>query len=99
PPSTPPLFPYTTLFRSEPLIHKPQSHHVGDTYRLLPQRFLLIFYMPYLSASQGRASHIRFYDVQALSRLVHPAMHVKRLHSLHRDRKSTRLNSSHVSIS
>src|SRR5207245_9114965 len=90
PPPQPPLFPYTTLFRSRhrarPLTSvNRHGGHFAEEGREVMDRFLR-----YVGAEVG-------YAVAALSAC---AAFDRRLYfTLAKDRKSTRLNSSHGSIS
>src|SRR5699024_11734231 len=90
PPST--LFPYTTLFRSARLTgHRPGDPQ-GDTRRCLPldRRAVRIGRRPgYGDVRRGTAMTSN--DVQRRTPRTNPVLNL--------DRKSTRLNSSHVSIS
>src|SRR3712207_8769900 len=76
------LFPYTTLFRSEGLLHLQDDHadHLGRILGLVQ-----------------KLRHIGRYDVAGARKNTHPQLtpHC----SVDRDRKSTRLNSSHANIS
>src|SRR4051812_49980564 len=80
PPPNSPLFPYTTLFRSEPP---------------LPEDVDLVFFDP--DALQPERED----DVRNRLAALAPNIpwDVKNQAAVHLDRKSTRLNSSHMSIS
>src|SRR5439155_27341466 len=94
PPSTPTLFPYTTLFRSGPperLGHRPVV--VGDERQHLRLQVLHRREAPALQ-------HLPRQDAEPDLDLVHPRGMLRRVVEHDReDRKSTRLNSSHVAIS
>src|SRR5256885_11809872 len=75
------LFPYTTLFRSQPRRLVGDGGHVRPLYRPSPT----------VRAAPDAVLH------QLLQRLQ--AEHCRRSHSRRQDRKSTRLNSSHLVIS
>src|SRR5699024_12237383 len=85
PPPTSPLFPYTTLFRS---LHTLYRYHVSET-----------------SIQDGKVKvHGEFQKVSTISaslqkRLLENGMPPRLLERIAGDRKSTRLNSSHVSRS
>src|SRR5699024_11642467 len=88
-----PLFPYTTLFRSEvgaltqtPTIVAVLTHRLG---------------LDQLAGLLIAATQILGSDEPKLSRINNPGVrvHTTRQIRCRRDRKSTRLNSSHVSIS
>src|SRR3712207_8361271 len=80
------LFPYTTLFRSEACA---SAHFLGRTIRDLGHDARLIpaqFVKPFLKSQKND-----YLDAEAIAEAVQrPTM---------RDRKSTRLNSSHANIS
>src|SRR5437870_7538523 len=83
PPST--LFPYTTLFRSARRIGVPVQQIEGE--RVLAEQVVVHHERPHqvVGAQQVEAAgHLRALEVAA---------------RVHLDRKSTRLNSSHVAIS
>src|SRR5690606_41618237 len=86
PPSTP-LFPYTTLFRSE------AGHVREEEVPQAPAPGLPLQVLDDLRVVMGVASLGHLPPVDRLGR-VHEL-----LHELGEDRKSTRLNSSHVKIS
>src|SRR3712207_8528511 len=89
------LFPYTTLFRSPvgeervPLDHLELDVEVARAQRLLHE--FVHRHGLHLARAGGRGDGL---DLQALVRSV-----ACLLHELLRDRKSTRLNSSHANIS
>src|SRR5690606_39988314 len=91
PPPSPTLFPYTTLFRSG-LLQVAHDEHQPRA--------------PVLARPGGQLEH-RIEDVlhdvdharRALATHVHDPLHAQELFALSLDRKSTRLNSSHVKIS
>src|SRR5699024_11282745 len=85
PPPPPPLFPYTTLFRSAPILPVNPHHYAGIERSGSPGSGLLRL----LLAGTGRRGHEHFDPFSAQG--VHEGEQ--------QDRKSTRLNSSHVSIS
>src|SRR5690606_41966842 len=98
PPPSPPLFPYTTLFRSPLMVPRsvvldpvatldtPPQLFLSSGMRAMDhavERWLSIAPTPYADAVSS----------QAMGMLAHA------LPAIQRDRKSTRLNSSHVKIS
>src|SRR5436305_4287726 len=83
-PPTPPIFPYTTLFRSIRRVHQVHPHEMGDTPQFRHDANLAAGFVP------------RGQEVALQERLRHRCEHVA---GIDRDRKSTRLNSSHVRIS
>src|SRR5699024_12850897 len=99
PPPAPPPFPYTTLFRSRRRQPRRRDHMAHGISRLVPA-------IPRLpQAPQLPGQHAARPTSQTTAGwseiLVYPSTHpvgLFRLETL-RDRKSTRLNSSHVSIS
>src|SRR5439155_25776455 len=80
------LFPYTTLFRSPPvpLEIRWSVHHEGAAYRLCPS-FITVL-LTTIIARIIRMTH-------------HPLSMMSKNDDRGEDRKSTRLNSSHVAIS
>src|SRR5690606_41052410 len=91
PPATPTVFPYTTLFRSprEPVDPRAQ----GDR-------------SPAVPADLDRTLGVRAHPDGPAGTRLRPSAHApapagcaRPLRGRHRDRKSTRLNSSHVKIS
>src|SRR5207302_7475663 len=87
PPPTPPLFPYTTLFRSR---RATSSIKPKPTFRCVEQRAAT---RPAFSGARQR--HVeRVRERLALGEFAHHPFLLRR-----EDRKSTRLNSSHVKIS
>src|SRR5207249_10073142 len=96
-PSTSTLFPYTTLFRSLerdlPGAHREEPHDAVDR-RRLPGA---------VAADEADSLAVLDGERDTAQDLRRPAEGVDPLelehHSRHQDRKSTRLNSSHVSIS
>src|SRR5690606_41865664 len=90
----PALFPYTTLFRSN-LRHAP-NHHVFDGIRVDRRA-------PNELAQRLREQLLRMNPAERpLASLAAPAGRTHRVDDVcgsHEDRKSTRLNSSHVKIS
>src|SRR5207249_11118650 len=92
----PTLFPYTTLFRSEPLIHRKISNPEPPPARGSPSQYIprRIDSRSVLRVALESAIRQR----RPLAFLVDEAQHLAKI-SGGRDRKSTRLNSSHVSIS
>src|SRR5207253_11278680 len=92
-PPTPPLFPYTTLFRSEK--PRPGSAHLGDV--LLPA-----YHTGWHLARKSPSVRSRLMDDTSCRRFfLEPDQPLHRRYAALRalDRKSTRLNSSHVAIS
>src|SRR5690606_41839715 len=96
PPST--LFPYTTLFRSQGAFENAMTLDIamgGSTNTVLH----------ILAAAHEGGIDFDMDDIDALSRKVPvlckvaPAKADVHMEDVHRDRKSTRLNSSHVKIS
>src|SRR5207253_7759926 len=87
PPLRPPLFPYTTLFRSVRPLHVEREPLLLQ-HQLLGQRGSVVGLLGRLQLVGGRGPRRRHRD-----RLG------QRLVRLQQDRKSTRLNSSHVAIS
>src|SRR5207302_9651912 len=94
PPPTTTLFPYTTLFRSScsvdvPTLRRPSAHHLRSRRRATAVRgdASLVEHAP------GMVSGLGAYDVGPVT--IRSSLDVNTL----RDRKSTRLNSSHVKIS
>src|SRR5207249_12324032 len=94
-PPPPPLFPYTTLFRSPAAAVRHDLRRVGR-------------HMSCVAVQIEVQRIVATKDIRALVALprpqeqVVPAVprdHERRLGDRHTDRKSTRLNSSHVSIS
>src|SRR2546430_12444095 len=82
------LFPYTTLFRSvqqQTQGKTPGFDAIGEKYHALSNRFRYTCQEDY--SSDQKTSTCRFYSLKCCR--VKP----------HRDRKSTRLNSSHSQIS
>src|SRR5690606_41135139 len=94
-PPTSTLFPYTTLFRSH-------YFKYNDEFLLLPVAF---FYFTgiqrYLAVAEGKAEWVRVaYTRNIFSPMTdEKAMEAMFLFAMGTDRKSTRLNSSHVKIS
>src|SRR5690606_41008093 len=83
------LFPYTTLFRS-------LGHRLSDDVDALGLEALEVGQQPALGEDGGRAHRLG----SRAARLVAVNCNDRgRLHRLVADRKSTRLNSSHVKIS
>src|SRR3712207_8400081 len=82
------LFPYTTLFRSE---QRQVEHRLASPLRVEPRPHHLPI-----------AQHLRTREVRraaARARGDAAPQRVRELVDVHRDRKSTRLNSSHANIS
>src|SRR5690625_6794090 len=86
-PPTPPLFPYTTLFRSALFVGAGLESLGGEDVRRLAQ--LLVGPLRLLRLAQGR--------LEAQGGVLRRGPQVDQRRA--RDRKSTRLNSSHVAIS
>src|SRR5690606_41734681 len=87
-PSQPTLFPYTTLFRSAietPAKPADQVHHRIEQRHRLPERRQHVDRVETATEKRQRRHHHQRNDLQFLEAV--------------RDRKSTRLNSSHVKIS
>src|SRR5690606_40679170 len=78
------LFPYTTLFRSDLDANKP-----GGSIKIRVKTY----------AHSLALAEERLQDVSQKRRHLQVSIEKKRLELLERDRKSTRLNSSHVKIS
>src|SRR5699024_12793416 len=97
-PLTSSLFPYTTLFRSRSTISiKPVVHFV----RHLITGFKVVDYIFHITPrrTHGSSGHLRFelFVLHHISQSFLSALNRCNLKPV--DRKSTRLNSSHVSIS
>src|SRR5206468_11642860 len=99
PPPLSPLFPYTTLFRSPaqhilviPAViehpYRRRPRHVLDVYHILQSDF----FRPYLQLPRNDVHH----SLHDICRHGSPETSVR---PTRRDRKSTRLNSSHDQIS
>src|SRR5690606_41727724 len=93
PPPTPPPFPYTPLFRSvvdHPAAAVGQERHV-DAGGVAGHRLVdrVVHHLPHAVVQAGGAGAAD----------VHAGPLADRLQALEEDRKSTRLNSSHVKIS
>src|SRR5258707_5493772 len=94
PPSSP-LFPYTTLFRSLPPLRKTVDRPVLE--RRAVSRFLLVVLV--LAATAGVV--VAYGDPEQIARASTTVSDMLRQRAAQpaRDRKSTRLNSSHANIS
>src|SRR5690606_39690017 len=80
------LFPYTTLFRSELEMRRRKEKEKQEfSYRLFRQDYQLMKEKRDYQATDGYQSYTKYFQIPAKV--------------LHLDRKSTRLNSSHVKIS
>src|SRR5207249_5368312 len=94
-PSTPPLFPYTTLFRSFEEVRRRVAARADDLLTTARALARLDVFASLAEVAHGRG-HVRPTvdggDALAIVEGRHPVLEA-------RDRKSTRLNSSHVSIS
>src|SRR5205814_4024858 len=85
------LFPYTTLFRSFDLAPRPvRSPQLGRK-NAVPDRVLTL-------APPARRKQVRLYRDRAQAEIEQSGINVEN-DALHLDRKSTRLNSSHLGIS
>src|SRR5699024_11593367 len=93
-PLPPPLFPYTTLFRSHYPLQYSRTVSPRIPLPLLPS-YLRFFRTRQKVRRKGLAQQHRF----RLAITLPPTRLVSSLGMNHLDRKSTRLNSSHVSIS
>src|SRR5690606_41806108 len=91
PPPASPLFPYTTLFRSVLIrtLHSATEHHT--TLQLAGN------VLRYQAGIQVRLAD--FFDVDVHGHTHHVADFATQTVNIFTDRKSTRLNSSHVKIS
>src|SRR5256885_15804341 len=90
------LFPYTTLFRSQISIVSPlylllRSLHLIDTYPGL--------IMPYMTFAMPLTVWVLTGSIRQIPKDLEEAAHVDGASRRQRDRKSTRLNSSHLVIS
>src|SRR5207302_7539244 len=97
PPPPPPLFPYTTLFRSVLLRHLEHAflderHHAARVRRVVAAREVMPCRIEsrHVAAARQHARHAG-HDARA--------GRARNIRQAERDRKSTRLNSSHVKIS
>src|SRR2546427_12206313 len=90
------LFPYTTLFRSRTLIELDSG---GARDVLL--RFIHggLEHLPLRRVPVPVVHHLRIAGNQSIPQVQHLAIERERLDGAMRDRKSTRLNSSHSQIS
>src|SRR5690606_41384325 len=93
PPPTPPLFPYTTLFRSWFPIARTRHHADAETAENGTMNTLRMFERQKCcdARAHGVAHDMRFFDPKVIEKRCCIRRHL--------DRKSTRLNSSHVKIS
>src|SRR5256885_14063538 len=90
------LFPYTTLFRSEP--RKPAEAQVGDGVCSTDDREITLIPIPerlWLCTSRHTAPN----DVRNVFTFLHGGLSYSGHEHRRSDRKSTRLNSSHLVIS
>src|SRR5699024_11865443 len=98
PPLAAPLFPYTTLFRSpRRIVHDQVDIALAVAQLLVLQAVVLV-----RQRAQRLGQQLGRFDVNveiALARLVYRAGDADDIADIPADRKSTRLNSSHVSIS
>src|SRR5699024_11606981 len=96
PRSTPSLFPYTTLFRSHARSRTGHGHR-GAENLTLTQALLMEAVRGLDSPNVGAVAHVVGVSSPSATRMI---QQLERKGMLARqDRKSTRLNSSHVSIS
>src|SRR5207253_10333354 len=96
PAPNPPLFPYTTLFRSN-AARSSQCFEPFDNARLeYVSRALQLFFRRAIGAECLEFRVDGFFEVFRLHSRARGRLHLK---LRKRDRKSTRLNSSHVAIS
>src|SRR5690606_41938466 len=93
PPPRSTLFPYTTLFRSEPDAEQAGAGAPDEALQDDPERGLLVEHDEHADDHQGDAARPQDAGVE----VPHAAHRFSRVAGL--DRKSTRLNSSHVKIS
>ena len=66
-----------------PSPYKHYYHHVGGTFRLHPQQFLLIFYKVYQHSYLNHSWHIKYDVVLVLNHRAHQEVHEQQLHSSH----------------
>src|SRR5699024_12470993 len=90
PPPTSLLFPYTTLFRSQVKVFDTKAASVGEGLLVLEAVRL---------KNEGKTLEENLEWLENNYLKLHSWVTVDDLKHLERDRKSTRLNSSHVSIS
>src|SRR5690606_41865288 len=97
PTPTPPLFPYTTLFRSSKPLAAAPSPSVDTTPRRRTTQTIPVVY-PQKKGSGGPSMFKRLFRMVLTIALVGLVLYGAYLYK-DEDRKSTRLNSSHVKIS
>src|SRR5206468_11770437 len=99
PPPASPLFPYTTLFRSDLYLETMEQTYCAKEDRFLPDRYVEGT-CPYCGYDKARGDQCdncgRSLDPVEL---IGPRCHFDGTTPERRDRKSTRLNSSHDQIS